>query len=448
MGHSSGIISAPVNTDDVRLTIGENSDDVSTLCLSSKINKAALFCPRYVGRPDIQLKVNGAFSASALNYIRQLNNVRTNYTIGPYGVCIPNLQLGNFAQGNSSSYDRVFNCARSTWYIARPNAPTGTLPVVSTSFKTLDHFDGYDHYAQITNPVATASVSVTPNGDKEIAAVFSVPSADGTTLSISNLFGGGGWYFGVIVFRGTNSDGWHPSDVVHAASSGTAIGTSTAGYTVTVYDDAYSDDDYYRIIPFITNKRGVSSTDDISGAFIDSTCYGVRIDDSCGSVFTVRPGGSTSGGGHIQNYIFNWKEGNNGYYYPVPGNNSFTYTGGSDGPGIAIYFSESTWYKQIGYTTLKAALKRVDMILPYINENGINVESVFTWSPSGSTYGNDTLYRESKYDGHADKLFFYLKPAQSTPILNLGLTDILGRFYWKDGTTEDLFATYIPDLAG
>lgn len=166
-------------------------------------------------------------------------------------------------------------------------------------------------------------------------------------------------------------------------------------------------------------------------------------------MFTVTAGGSSSGGGsQIQNYIFNWKEGNNGYYYPVPGNDSFTYQYGNDGPGIAIYFSESTWYKQIGYTTLKAALKRVDMILPYRNSNGENVESVFTWSSDGSTYGNGTLYRESEFDGYADKLFFYLKPAQSTPILNLGLDDIIGRFYWRDGVTEELFATYIPDLAG
>lgn len=408
-----------------------------------------MFCPRYVGVPNLQLNVNGSFSASALNYIRQLNNVRQNYTIGPYGVCIPNLQLGNFAQGDSTSYDRVFSCARSSWYIARPNAATGTLPAESTSFKTLDHFVGYDHYAQITNPVATASVSVEQNGDKRISVVFSVPTADGTTLSVSNLFGGGGWYFGVIVFRGTNSDGWTTSDVARAASSSTAIGTSSAGYTVTVLDDAGYDDGYYRIIPFITNKSGVSSTSDISSAFIDSTCYGVRIDDSCESVFTVTAGGSSSGGGsQIQNYIFNWKEGNNDYYYPVPGNNSYTYDSGSDGPGIAIYFQTKYYLEVAGSSTLAAALDRVDMILPYRDSDGNNLESVFTWSPSGDVYDpdNDTLYRETKF-GDADKLFFYLKPAQSTPILNLGLDDIIGRFYWRDGVTEELFATYIPDLA-
>lgn len=445
MGHSSGIISAPVNTDDVRLTIGENSDDVSTLCLSSKINKAALFCPRYVGKPDVQLKVNGAFSPAALNYIKQLNNVRQNYTIGPCGVCLPNLQLNNFAQ-SSTAFDRVFSCARSSWYIARPNAPTGTLPASSTSFKTLDHFDGYDHNVKITKPVISAVVD-TKTGGKRVSVVFSTPTADGKTLSVSNLFGGGGWYFGVIVFRGTNSEGWTTSDVVRASSGNTAISTGSGSHTVSVdYDDS-GNDYYYRIIPFITDKSGVSSTADVGASFIDSTCYGARIDDSCGSVFTVQSGGSTSGGSGIQNYTFTWKEGNNGSYYPVPGDNSFTYIYGSDGPGIAIYFSESTWYKQLGYTTLKAALNRVDMILPYTDASGKKVEGVFTWSPSGSTYGNGTLYRESKYDGYVDKLFFYIKPAQSTPILNLGLDDILGRFYWKDGTTEDLFATYIPDTA-
>lgn len=295
--------------------------------------------------------------------------------------------------------------------------------------------------------MATASVSVMPNGDKQVSVVFSVPSADGTTLSVSNLFGGGGWYFGVIVFRGTNSDGWTTSDVVRAASSSTAIGTSSAGYTVTVLDDASYDDGYYRVIPFITNKSGVSSTADISSAFIDSTCYGVRIDDSCGSVFTLRAGDSSSGGGsQAQNYIFNWKEGNNGNYYPVPGNNSYIYVSGSDGPGIAIYFQTKYYLEVDGSSTLAAALNRVDMILPYRDSDGNNVESVFTWSPSGNVYDpdNDTLYRETKF-GDADKLFFYLKPDQSTPILNLGLDDIIGRFYWSNGVTEELFATYIPD---
>lgn len=38
MGHANGIITSPVNTDDVREVLGENTHDVKTLCMSNKIN--------------------------------------------------------------------------------------------------------------------------------------------------------------------------------------------------------------------------------------------------------------------------------------------------------------------------------------------------------------------------------------------------------------------------
>lgn len=438
-----------ISTADVSICLGENSLDDGTLCLSNKINKAALFCPRYVRRPGIELRENGAFSATALAYIKgQTSQIKKNYAVGPYGVCLPDLALHNFAQ-TSAVFDRIFACGRASWYISRPNAPTGSLPLAETSFKVLSHFDGYDHNAKITLPVSSVTVTVAPNGDKEIAVVFTTSAADGSTLSITNLFGGRGYYFGVIVFRGTNADGWLVSDVVHLSTGSTAIGTNAATYTVNVTDDATGESGYYRIVPFVTDKPGVSSATagTIAPAFEGKVAYGIRIDDTCGSVFTLQVNNSSSGGSAVQNYVFNWKEGNNGNYYPVPGNNSYTYTLGSDGPAIAIYFSESTWYKELGCFSLLAALKRLDIILPYRDAQGKNVEGVFTWSSAGSTHGNGTLFRESKYND-ADKLFFYLKPAVANPILNQGHTDIVGRFYWIDGTTEELFATYIPDLAG
>lgn len=442
-----------ISTADVSLCIGENSLDETTLCLSSKINKAALFCPRYIMAPGIDLMENGAFSKTALDHIKsQISQIRSGYTVGPYGVCVPDMQLNNFASGNSTSYTRVFDCARQSWYIARPNAPTGNQTVAQTSFKAINHFDGYDHTVKITPPVTTVTVAAQPNGDKLITVVFSVPPTDGKTLSISNLFlpeGTKKYYFGVIVFRGTNADGWLTSDVVHVSTSNVAIAesTNTIGYTVSVYDDATNDNGYYRIIPFVTDKANVQSVagGSVSQAFSNSVAYGIRIDDSCGSVFTVRVGGSTGGGSDVQNYIFTWKEGNNGAYYPVPGNNSYTYTLGTNGPGIAIYFSESSWYLQLKAASLAAALKQVDMVMPYTDEKGIRHEPVFTWY--ADTSKTSTLFRDTRYTDK-DKLFFYIKPEKSTPILNAGLADIIGRFHWIDGSVDELFSTYIPDIAG
>lgn len=52
MGHSNGRITAPVNTDDVKDTIGENSHDVATLCLSNKINRWSKYKPVEYPSPD------------------------------------------------------------------------------------------------------------------------------------------------------------------------------------------------------------------------------------------------------------------------------------------------------------------------------------------------------------------------------------------------------------
>ena len=52
MAHSNGRITAPVNTDDVKATIGENSHDVGTLCLSSKINRWSKYKPVEYPSPD------------------------------------------------------------------------------------------------------------------------------------------------------------------------------------------------------------------------------------------------------------------------------------------------------------------------------------------------------------------------------------------------------------
>lgn len=45
MSHSNGIISAPVSIEDVRLVIGESSNDLATLCLSENINPLSIYKP-------------------------------------------------------------------------------------------------------------------------------------------------------------------------------------------------------------------------------------------------------------------------------------------------------------------------------------------------------------------------------------------------------------------
>lgn len=54
MAHSAGIITAPVNTDDVSETVGLNSSDIGTLCSTALINKFAMWKPvRLAKRGDL-----------------------------------------------------------------------------------------------------------------------------------------------------------------------------------------------------------------------------------------------------------------------------------------------------------------------------------------------------------------------------------------------------------
>lgn len=52
MGHKAGKITAPVNTDDVREVLGENTDDIGTLCMSDKINRWAKFKPLAIDQKE------------------------------------------------------------------------------------------------------------------------------------------------------------------------------------------------------------------------------------------------------------------------------------------------------------------------------------------------------------------------------------------------------------
>lgn len=88
MGHANGVITAPVNTDDVRLTIGHNSDDVATLCSSSQIKKWAKWKPvRYnkIGELTEAERKSVAFGL-AFGYIAQSTSAAVNL--------LANLQTG------------------------------------------------------------------------------------------------------------------------------------------------------------------------------------------------------------------------------------------------------------------------------------------------------------------------------------------------------------------
>lgn len=199
MGYSNGVITAPVGLAEVGSALGSNSTDVATLCTYSGINKAALYCPRYTVRQDIDLKStasdNGfAYLASQIGQAPAASG----YKCPAYGVWVPEIEIRNVAN-STTWFNNLWTAARRNWYIPRP-------ALGDNSFKCLHHFDGYFANAKVVSPINQAQVQVS-GGKNVIQITLATPAPDGKTLSVSNLFSG--WYLGAVILRGSNHERAH-----------------------------------------------------------------------------------------------------------------------------------------------------------------------------------------------------------------------------------------------
>lgn len=122
MAHADGIITAPINTDDVIATIGENSHDVGTLCMSSKINPIAKYKPVRGGDYSTSLKTDANLWKSTDG----------NCGLNPYEVEI----ISDVPEAYNNS-DRM-----NGWEYLHP---------LSNNYKRLSDFDGYDHNAYLAS---------------------------------------------------------------------------------------------------------------------------------------------------------------------------------------------------------------------------------------------------------------------------------------------------------
>lgn len=455
MGHSNGIITAPVNTDDVSAVIGHASHDVATLCTSPKINPAAIHCPRYSSEnPGLYLRgANGASDGNSAGFQEIANQVRpkSGYECPRYGVWVPRYMLQNLIPSN---YSTMATMARDEWYIKRPD---------TNSFKILDHFIGYYHNARVTEPIIQAPVTKITNGYK-ITVNFRTPAADNMTLSVSNLFGGRGYYFGAVIFRGTNPEGITQNDKMIVMGSKTAISNLSETSIQISKDDTSIDatkDYYYRIIPFVSNKASISET-----TLTDAIIYGLKINSDCPAIYekatTAQPSQSEA---TVQ--YFNIKSGENGAFYPDPKNTA--YPTGISTPDLVIAYSE---IPESGY--IKTNLNNLSYFNSLLNKyyriefhvsvliTGGNVRSmeyVFTWLRSGTDPDINPITRDTRFDntgGRESELLFYVPAgkfwlylAKLTGSNSIELQDMYGRFYYIDSLGynkfEDTWATYIPD---
>lgn len=342
--------------------------------------------------------------------------------------------------------------ARNTWFVPTPDNGT-------ESFKIFDHFVNYDHNAKFQDPVLIASVTKKNTTTNTIQIQFSTPSPlnQPGTISVGNMFGGKGWYFGAVVFRGTNSGGITQNDIMIILGSGVAI-KSDAATTVTVTKDdtppnASSATYYYRIVPFVCNKANVTSA-------LDTDFYSIHMSDDFIGMYELKVGDSASGGG-IKTYAFLWSEPSNMGSATITGTNYINYCYPSiDGkkvpitpytyhPGIVATFKG----RPVGFgnAPLKDLYSRIDFHFSFYSGGKHNILT-YTWRKSGALTGDKVLTRETSKDnigGFEDYLFFSV--ANANDILNAvsdpSEIELTADFYYTNGLDKDegLWATWIPD---
>lgn len=446
MGYSNGKITGPVNSDDVSAVLGVASHDWRTLCRSDKINPVALFRPRY-SSVDPGLNLGSAGDSDGFKWIANQigqapDGTGAGYGCPAYGVWVPKY---NISSTSNSLWNALFTASRRTWYIKPDETDTNG----GDSFDILDHFIGYDHDAKVTKPLITASVGENGTSGNTVSVIFTTPAPDGRTMSISNLFGTSSsaatrWYFGAVIFRSTNKEGWTTSDTMLVMGSPVAIsnnGQTTVEVSVNDTGASQTAEYVYRIIPFVCNKANLTSSN-LSG----TTFYGIGMTKEYAGWMEIKSG-AVQGGEVTVNY-FNWKESVNGNYYPVPGNKTLE-SPITTGKAILIAYSETA---DLGIgKTLWDKYSRVDFTFEVVNtETWVHTFETYTWIKSGGTDGNGALVKDPKHNGSAtDRMLFYINnDSMLTYPREVSLA--YGDFYWTDdlgyARTDRVDADYIPDL--
>lgn len=145
---------------------------------------------------------------------------------------------------------------------------------------------------------------------------------------------------------------------------------------------------------------------------------------------------------------FNWKDGNNGWYYPIPGDNSVTYP---NPPDVAIAYSEI--FDGESHGRLSDKYFRIDFeFCGYDTKTGKAYNETYTWMRDGSGAGDATVTRDTRFDnliGKEDVLLFSIPDFSGFATPYIQVDDCLGHFHYIDSLghsqVEDIFAVYISD---
>lgn len=147
MGHANGVITAPVNTDDVSTVIGVASHDVATLCTSDKVNKWNKDKPYRGTQPEVKSRTVDNATNETGKYLGSRGSGTTTGFPCFWGMRYPM----NTAQQNASGKARsnLLELCYDTTYLPSPKHPNYEYmkPVLGTDFCRLDDFVGYSHSA-------------------------------------------------------------------------------------------------------------------------------------------------------------------------------------------------------------------------------------------------------------------------------------------------------------
>lgn len=181
MANSFGKITPPISTDDVASVLGEDSNDVATLCMSDKINLWARYKPEAIG------------THVSLNYEQRKNN---NFGIEPSVI------YSNYSQFLDAVKSGTFD---GGWKYNKIDVPSGDWARLD-DFVDPDSNAGYNHYAK--NPFGNLQeasyvlssnviVALVPPPAPEVAAASGMLSLEDFNNSVLSFKD---YYPGVLIY--------------------------------------------------------------------------------------------------------------------------------------------------------------------------------------------------------------------------------------------------------
>lgn len=168
MGHSNGIITAPISTNDVRLTIGENSHDVGTLCTSAKINKWPKHKP--VRNPGF--------------YYQDIDSLKSSYVPDWWKGSDKNCGLRIF---DADPYHNMLQCVNGM--IANPTLINWEYLPPRGGYEPyrLTDFSGYNHNPHPAILLSGAPTTLSPNSVLNFSVFFVLSQAQQDAAAVGNL---------------------------------------------------------------------------------------------------------------------------------------------------------------------------------------------------------------------------------------------------------------------